>query len=1086
MESFNSEQPNNKDTENLSASVIIQTNQASQPNEQEEVIYNCAFNGTCSSIEDMVSPYYPYGEAIADMRHRMVGYVLGLDGPGSKAKPLAQYNETAQIALGWGIDLNLKISLDDIRKQYRIAKEQGKKFKVNLCGWSRGAAAAISLASLMYKDPELKEIAVNLFAIDPVPGRVPGKTNADVDNLTLHENVKDAIIVYAKNERSYGFEPVIPTPTHPKITNLQYVVMPGHHATLPGNPFWRNSVNANFRVEEPGKIVRWMLETFLKGHGTVLKDSPYRKHERVTKGMLLKLFEQIAKDEKIYEGFQSGKDLYTAQKYGRREAYYGPESVTGLYQKLCYLDDAFASEYKRKPFVNYLHEYLATKLEHVADDAEVDLQEFILSEKKAREAEINKLANSFTELDKSTELNNSVEMPLSNSILAPLPSIELHNDVEAEQANINTSQIMMSVATRKSQTLEEKDELIKNMENFLSLMNERIKKLVEMNIDLIAGNDELMKQIDLLKIELEQLRSKEPPKSPVDNSENERKIKYLEEQLVEIKKELEQARNKEPKIVYVKQEVSPEQIEEERKKLKQESERILQEKSKETEDRLKKEFEEKIRKAKEELQNKAPVIPDTQKFEREIQKLERANKDLKEKLENLERSSKTDKELAVKGLNDEMLILKDKIAKLIEEHKIELNRREEDYKRTRDRDIENAKQVTSAQVEKETTEKFNYQIKTLQQELQEMKVQLDKLNKENQELKNRPPVQVGVGKDTISLAEHNRIVKERDDAAQRAQVQHEQTVSQMKEAAQQKQVRFDLEKQRINQEALEKAKKEIEQEALKKAEKEIEQRNFKRIVDEVMAEMKKSTLTGKPELHQEFKDYQTNLEHLEKIKPEDPLYEALYPIYVKMVYLQHGLLKETNKKSDPETDRINTIILQHFKTIPLEILNQEIPKDQKLSPKLAHKLNVPKKSSSNGEDPKEQPTFTQAEKMLKDRFSELNNELAKSPPISTRTKALMFGVLGAIIGFVVGAVIGGVASFYMGGSLSIPLGILAAVKGFTIGTAIGIGASGVTTLATGGAAAAHGVFATQKFKKEEESKEKVQKDYLKIAPSGGS
>lgn len=1138
--------------QDLSQSDLSLSSFAEDNKDTNTFIYNVVLNGTGSSIEDAVSPYYPDGEAMADIRHRIVGVMNGIDGPASNSPLHKEYSTAMQIALGKGIDGNIFRAFWDIKAQYKLALLEGKKFQVNLNGWSRGAAAAISVASLMFKDEELftkeelekykdhslfnnfknkklKDVPVNLFGIDPVPGRVPGKTNANEHNLILHENVKDAVIVYAKNERSYGFEAVVPIIENPNETNARYVLMPGHHASSPGNPYWRYGKDAfpnqaPIFLPEPGKIVRWMLFDFLRAHGTTVKDSPYKaKDVPITKGDILKFFEKMLADEKAGTYRRLENEVYTAKKYNRREVYLGPQAWMGTYWTT-WLDVALKDEYGRKDadgeYVNSLHEFIVKELKHLQDTDVINFQAFLnfqRQQKALEQAEKQRQQEQkFQEELDGWELMKSSTQDVSKIASVQQPNVGnkdevslieekdfIVNETTTDKENtVNTSQILDNLAKKMVQdTARATSKRIFDLNTEiqgLELENQVFKKQIELlqNGTLKEKNDEIIK----LKLEAEQHNSEVSKlKKEVEQKTKQLKELTVHDSAKEVSKlmaEAEELKNKNKHLsqeLQLLQERKQNESREQQEALKKERDLVTEkEQLIKEQDRKIQEQERLLEAAKKEKPVEKPVIPDTQKFEKEIQKLERENRELKEEIDRVKSQAKDDKQLTVSNFTKEMAILEEKIKKLNEEHTLASQRKAEEYKEDLKKEIERTNKETTTKVEKETTAKVQNQILALQQSLQETKLELEKLKKENQELKNRPPVQVVVEKDTISLTEHTRIVKAMDEAAQRqktqyeqtlfqtketaqrAQVQHEQTVSKMQEAAQQKQVRFDLEKQRI------------EQEALEKAEKEIEQRNFQRIVNEVVAEMNKSTLQAKPELHQEFQDYQTNLEQLKKIKPEDPLYAALNPIYVKMVYLQHGLLKETNKKSDPETDRINAIILQHFKTIPLEILNQDIPVDQKLSPKLARKLNVPKKASSNGEDPNKQPlSLKQVEEMLKGRFDELNNELAKSPPISTRTKALMFGVLGAIIGFVVGAVIGGVASFYMGGSLSIPLGILAAVKGFTIGTAIGIGTSGVTTLATGGIAAYHGVFATKKFDREQELKDKVKTD-LKIAPSGGS
>lgn len=70
--------------------------------------------------------------------------------------------------------------------------------QVNLVGWSRGGISCHMLANAMLKDTALKNIPVNIFAIDPVPGI----GNFQDDKVKLGANVKEYVGFYARDERS--------------------------------------------------------------------------------------------------------------------------------------------------------------------------------------------------------------------------------------------------------------------------------------------------------------------------------------------------------------------------------------------------------------------------------------------------------------------------------------------------------------------------------------------------------------------------------------------------------------------------------------------------------------------------------------------------------------------------------------------------------------------------------------------------------------------------------------------------------------------------------------------------------------------
>ncbi len=101
--------------------------------------------------------------------------------------------------------------------------------RVNLVGWSRGGISCHMLANAMLNDSVLKNVPVNIFAVDPVPGLL----NFQSSRVTLGSNVKEYVGFYARDERSSGFACVVPT--FDKSTHVHIYPMPGRHATLVGN-----------------------------------------------------------------------------------------------------------------------------------------------------------------------------------------------------------------------------------------------------------------------------------------------------------------------------------------------------------------------------------------------------------------------------------------------------------------------------------------------------------------------------------------------------------------------------------------------------------------------------------------------------------------------------------------------------------------------------------------------------------------------------------------------------------------------------------------------------------------------------------
>ncbi|WP_447787911.1 MULTISPECIES: hypothetical protein [Pseudomonas] len=138
--------------------------------------------------------------------------------------------------------------------------------QVNLVGWSRGGISCHMLANAMFKDSELKNIPVNIFAIDPVPGI----GNFQDDKVKLGANVKEYVGFYARDERSKGFSCVIPQTATGTKTHIYPI--PGRHATLVGNAS-PDGVNGPKTLDEPGRFVRHFAEVCLQRWGVQLDKS---------------------------------------------------------------------------------------------------------------------------------------------------------------------------------------------------------------------------------------------------------------------------------------------------------------------------------------------------------------------------------------------------------------------------------------------------------------------------------------------------------------------------------------------------------------------------------------------------------------------------------------------------------------------------------------------------------------------------------------------------------------------------------------------------------------------------------------------
>lgn len=203
---------------------------------------------------------------------------------------------------------------EQIIKTFR--KEGVIPTQINLVGWSRGGISCHMLANALYDDVQLRDIPVNIFAIDPVPGI----SNFQADKVKLNKNVKEYVAFYARDERSKGFCCVIPETS--ALTKTHIYPMPGRHGTLVGNAS-ADGVSGPKVLAEPGLIVRHFAETCLKRWGVTLN-----KTLNLTQADLENLHNAMASAEAKYVAMQKCSYTYfTDLDKGERYVSLGSKGV---------------------------------------------------------------------------------------------------------------------------------------------------------------------------------------------------------------------------------------------------------------------------------------------------------------------------------------------------------------------------------------------------------------------------------------------------------------------------------------------------------------------------------------------------------------------------------------------------------------------------------------------------------------------------------------------------------------------------------------------------------------------------------------
>jgi hypothetical protein len=161
-------------------------------------------------------------------------------------------------------DLHARISPQALQqRKIQIMRKNKPVDCVNVVGWSRGGVTCHMFANALAETEGWSHVPVNIFACDPVPG----SGNFDAHRITLGRNVKSYVAIYAADERSRGFSPVLPS----LASNTEFFIttMPGRHATLVGNASKDGGKGVN-TLFGPGKVTRDLAESFLQAWGAKL------------------------------------------------------------------------------------------------------------------------------------------------------------------------------------------------------------------------------------------------------------------------------------------------------------------------------------------------------------------------------------------------------------------------------------------------------------------------------------------------------------------------------------------------------------------------------------------------------------------------------------------------------------------------------------------------------------------------------------------------------------------------------------------------------------------------------------------------
>jgi hypothetical protein len=227
---------------------------------------------------------------------------------------------------------------------------------VNAIGWSRGGVTCHMFANAMAAAPDLASIKINIFACDPVPG----DGNNDAHRIDIRGNVKNYVAIFAADERSRGFSPILPR--LPGDTERFITTMPGRHATLVGNASLNGGAGAGVDglngLIGPGRVTRHLAERYLSSWGTALMNTLNLSNRDI-----LRLYDEMLGQHKKFSAMQ--RNSYTFLTQGSQRSVFNADVNVASKEGGTFVDfERTGVLNDNTHFVNRHHEALFKSLHH--------------------------------------------------------------------------------------------------------------------------------------------------------------------------------------------------------------------------------------------------------------------------------------------------------------------------------------------------------------------------------------------------------------------------------------------------------------------------------------------------------------------------------------------------------------------------------------------------------------------------------------------------------------------------------------------------------------------------------------------------
>ncbi len=196
-------------------------------------------------------------------------------------KAFGACSQAAGLIKGKGTNDAIAEALLVIETMLNDKPDDGTPLTINLAGFSRGADNAVRLANAIAEKYTRKEVVVNIFALDPVPG--PMRQDATKARL-IPDIVDNYEAVLMRNDTRTAFKVRDKrniTVQNPNKTNVKYHIYRGVHSQ--GNYFYADPLAArdkafdeelpnDVKQSEAARLVCHDLSEFAENHGIKLKE----------------------------------------------------------------------------------------------------------------------------------------------------------------------------------------------------------------------------------------------------------------------------------------------------------------------------------------------------------------------------------------------------------------------------------------------------------------------------------------------------------------------------------------------------------------------------------------------------------------------------------------------------------------------------------------------------------------------------------------------------------------------------------------------------------------------------------------------